>query len=307
MRAGEPGRLRRFPHAGKAEVHDLVGARAAAEVMRDDVRGLQVAMEDPALVRELQRRAERGHHLLHLGHRQRTVVDHSSRRLRPFSSSITRNGRPSAIEVVVEDRDDVRMTELRAGAALAKEPLTRAGIGPEVGPHDLHRDLVAEQRPARTKDRPHAAFGEGGDDLVAAVQHGPDSDHPMILTGLEAGAAPSGGSSGDHNKGNPGGDGNPPEDRRERQGLPFLRFGVDGTQIEHLLALRPTDAAKSECDETDHNQRDSKDSSSFPRVCKSCAQRSNPRMGFGPRPSDLESTAAPDPLSGWWHTRTGDR
>ena len=67
--AGEPGRLRGFPHAREAEVHDLVGARAAPEIVRDDVRGLQVAMENTAFVRELQRRTQRGHHLLHLGHR----------------------------------------------------------------------------------------------------------------------------------------------------------------------------------------------------------------------------------------------
>ena len=97
---------------------------------------------------------------------------------------------PFGIEVVVENRDDVRMTKLRAGAALAEEALTRAGIGPEVGPHDLHGDLVAEQRPARAIDRPHPALGDGGDNLVAAVQDRPDGDHRMILTGLGAGTGP---------------------------------------------------------------------------------------------------------------------
>ena len=52
---------RRLAQVGKAEVDDLVDALARAELVADDVGRLEVAMDDAAVVGELQRGAERRH------------------------------------------------------------------------------------------------------------------------------------------------------------------------------------------------------------------------------------------------------
>ena len=72
VRTGESRGLRRLVK-DQTEIHELVGARAAAEVVRDDVGGLQVAMEDPLIVRELQRPAEGSDDPLDFVERQRAA------------------------------------------------------------------------------------------------------------------------------------------------------------------------------------------------------------------------------------------
>ena len=94
LRAGEPRLVAALPHRRHAEVDDLVDPVAAAEVVRDDVGRLQVAVNDAARMRQRQRRADRRHdplHVLAAGSRPRCAS--SSFRLGPLSSSITRNGR----------------------------------------------------------------------------------------------------------------------------------------------------------------------------------------------------------------------
>ena len=73
------------------------------------------------------------------------------------------------IDVVVEDADDVRMTELGGGAALAQEALTERRVVRRA--QDLDRDVVAEQDAAGTIDGAHAPAGEQLENLVAAVEH----------------------------------------------------------------------------------------------------------------------------------------
>ncbi len=81
------------------------------------------------------------------------------------------------IDVEVEDRDDVRMAQLGAGAALAQEALAphgRIGSGP---PNDLDGDVVAKQRAVREIDLAHPAGGELAPNLVLPVEEGSFGKH----------------------------------------------------------------------------------------------------------------------------------
>ena len=65
----------------------------------------------------------------------------------------------------VDDRDDVRMRELRDGARLAPEPLDVLGVIAVMRVEDFQCDVALEQRVDRAVDRGHAA---GADDLLGA-------------------------------------------------------------------------------------------------------------------------------------------
>ncbi len=168
VRARQP-RLVALPQVRETEVDDLVDALPRRELVRDDVRRLQIAMDDPLIVRELQRGAERRHDRLNVAdahpspHRdfvpdRRTVEQlHDEKRML------------LVVDVEVEDGDDVRVAEPGARAALPEEPLAAllAGV---IAADDLDGDLVAEERPPRAIDRPHAAFREQAQNLVALVE-----------------------------------------------------------------------------------------------------------------------------------------
>jgi len=94
VRAGQP-RLVAGAHVRDAEIHDLVHTLPPPEIVRDDVGGLQVAMDDPLLVRELERGAERREDALHLRRVQRAADRDLLLEAPPFSSSMTRNGSPA--------------------------------------------------------------------------------------------------------------------------------------------------------------------------------------------------------------------
>ena len=59
--ARQPRLVGGFAEVRNAEIDDLVDLVAAGEVVADDVGRLQIAMDDAAAVRELQRVAERRH------------------------------------------------------------------------------------------------------------------------------------------------------------------------------------------------------------------------------------------------------
>ncbi len=180
MRPREPRRIRRL-RPDEAEVHNLVHARAAAKVVRDDVGRLQIAMEDALVVRELQRAAQRPDDRLDLLDRQWAAHDD----FLPQAASVEQlhdQERPSlGVEVVVEDRDDIRMVELCARAALREEALAGHLIAADLGAHDLDRHLVAEQPAPCAEHRAHAPFRQRRDDLVPTIKDGPDSQHPMMM------------------------------------------------------------------------------------------------------------------------------
>ena len=178
MRTRQP-RFLCIAQVGQSEIDDLVDALPGRELVRHDVGRLQIAMHDAEIVRELQRRAERRHDRLHvreahpslggdllldggtveqLHHQKRMVV---------------------VVHVEVEDRDDVRMAQPRAGAAFAEKAIARARSA-VLAADDLDRDFVAKERPPRPIDRAHPTLGQERQDLVTIVEQLAGREHGSI-------------------------------------------------------------------------------------------------------------------------------
>jgi hypothetical protein len=72
----------------------------------------------------------------------------------------------------VVDLDDVWMRQVRGGAGLPAEPVDERVVTGQRGMQDLDGDLAGEDGVASPQDLAHAACGDTGHDLVAAVDRG---------------------------------------------------------------------------------------------------------------------------------------
>ena len=136
----------RVAQVGQAEVHDLVDALAGSELVRDDVGRLQIAVDDAEVVRELERGAERRHDRLHLREAQPPLRRDFVLDRQPVQQLHHQERMVLVVHVEVEDGDDVRMAQARAGAALAKEPIARPG--PPCSPRTI---LIATSSPSSVR------------------------------------------------------------------------------------------------------------------------------------------------------------
>ena len=113
-------------------------------------------MGDAVVVGELHGATHRREHGDRPVGRERAAEGDFLAQARPAQQLHDQERLATGVDVVVEDRDDVRMAEPGAGAALAQEPL--GGLGPEVGRvHRLERHLVAEPDAAGAEHLTHAA------------------------------------------------------------------------------------------------------------------------------------------------------
>ena len=111
------------------------------------------------------------------------IATHALRRHRRLEIDLFAQARPAEqlhhheglvgrVDVEVEDADDVRMAQLRAGAALAQEALARLRRRIRRGLHHLDRDLVAEARSAGRDTPGPCRPRRAGQNLVAIVDLG---------------------------------------------------------------------------------------------------------------------------------------
>ena len=152
-----------------AEVHDL----HRAGVGDHHVRGLDVAVNDARLVREVQRRADLGHdrrgivqahlpgvlddvaqgfavHALHDDVRHRTVL----------VRGLTR----------VVNGDDGGVVQLRGILSLAAEALQEGGVARQIGAHHLYRHIAAQQFIGSGVHVGHATSADLGTEAVSSAQ-----------------------------------------------------------------------------------------------------------------------------------------
>ena len=165
---------------GKAEVDDLVDPLPGRELVRDDVRRLQIAVHDSQIVGELQRRTERRHDLLHLRDRHPAVCGELLFQGLPVEQFHDQERVILVVHVEVENRDDVGMAETGAGAAFAEESIARSGAA-GLRSHDLDRDFVPEQRAPRAIDGAHSSFGQQREDFVTVVEDLAGGEHSGII------------------------------------------------------------------------------------------------------------------------------
>jgi len=158
------GQARIHPRAlGEAEVGHL----RQAPRREQDVRRLDVAVDDPRLVGH----AERGGHLLHHGQR-------ALRRQRPLATQhvrqalavhkLHRDELEAAVLAHGVDLDDVGMDDCGGVACLAGEALDEGGVAREGPRQHLDGDEAVERGLARLVDRPHPPAAQQLDDLELA-------------------------------------------------------------------------------------------------------------------------------------------
>src|SRR5215213_5561847 len=178
--------------AGDAEVGDL----GPVLVVDDDVVGLEVAVDDPAAVRE----ARGAQDLLDQADRPARV----QRRLlgdelleRAATHVLHRDVRRPVPLPAVVDGDDVGVLESRGGGRLAAEALHELAVGREAVVQELQRVVAPELQVLRAVDVGHPARSDAADDPVAAVHDRLGGDRGLphrstsSMTRLAIGAATS--------------------------------------------------------------------------------------------------------------------
>jgi len=146
------------------EVHDL----HRAVVLDEDVRGLDVAVDDARLVRVREARE----HLDDDGHlaleRERRRLAHRLLEILTLQQLHRDEGRAVRVVAEVEDGHHVRVRHLRDGLRLALEALLQLGVVGDLRDHDLEGHVAVEHGVAGQVDLAHGALAEGADDVVLA-------------------------------------------------------------------------------------------------------------------------------------------
>src|SRR5262249_17925393 len=127
VRTGEPLVRIRLADVCEAEVHELVHALSRGEFVSDDVGWLEVPMNDAEAVRKLERCANRRQKRLDFGQRQAPAFRNLLLETAAVEQLHHEERMVLAIHVEIEDRNDVRVAEAGAGAALAHEAFARTG------------------------------------------------------------------------------------------------------------------------------------------------------------------------------------
>jgi hypothetical protein len=159
---GLVGRRQVLDALREAEVHHLhVPVRG-----QHDVGGLQIAMEEPALVRFLQRFGDLAGQSQGLGQPERAVLQAPVERV---AGDVLHDQEDRvALFADLEDLADVRMIERGHRHRFAPQPLPRLHVGGGGGWEQLDRDLTIETGVVGAIDLAHAALTDLGDEAVAA-------------------------------------------------------------------------------------------------------------------------------------------
>jgi hypothetical protein len=144
-------------------------ARTLVRTGEEDVGRLEVAMDDAELVRLAKGPADlrcdaAGAHLVH-------DAAFAERQVERLAFQILHRHEVDVVVglAVVEDRDGVRVRDLRRDARLTEEAAVELGIGVAVvvGIEDLDRAEAPERRLLRSVDLPHSSTSDQRDDLEA--------------------------------------------------------------------------------------------------------------------------------------------
>ena len=167
--------------AGDAEVGDLGGAL----LVDQDVLGLDVAVDDVALVRGAERARDLDRVGDRLGHGQ--PPEPADAVLERLALDVLEDDVRAAVVLAgVDHADDVRVVELGDRPRLAAEALELVGVRAHLAVHQLDRDLALEHRVEGAVDRRHAAVPDlrvepvaAGEERAHVGAHGP----PIVRAG----------------------------------------------------------------------------------------------------------------------------
>jgi hypothetical protein len=178
LRRHERERPEALPHLGErlaahllrqlrdAEVEDLHALVPVGAPLQEHVRRLEIAVDDPDLVRVRQPHP----HLV--DDRVQLVEGDRPRALQPIDQRLAleqlEHEDDAVLRVVldVEHLRDMVAVDRACGARLAAEALHRGGLGLGVGAEELHRDGAARPDVLRSEHLAHPAAADGAGDAV---------------------------------------------------------------------------------------------------------------------------------------------
>ena len=152
-----------------------VGHADAAVARDEDVPGLHVAVDDPLVVGGLQRLRDLGGDARGLPRRERPVPPEERGQVLA-RDQLHDDERTLAGLARVEDLHDRGGRERCSGRGLLAEPHDEVGVAAVLRVHELHGDLAAQHRVARTPDRGHPAVADFG----RPARSQPFSDRPAL-------------------------------------------------------------------------------------------------------------------------------
>ena len=166
-RAEKRARVRHVPRARALGETEVAQVRVPAGLGEQDVRGLEVSMDQRFRVRGVERAADLLGNSQCVSPGQRVAL--ADQALQARAVHVAHREVEDAIDLVrVVDRDHVRVVERRGELGLAQEPGAKAGIVGVRGRDHLQRNAPFEPRVPREEDGSHAALPENGLDRVRA-------------------------------------------------------------------------------------------------------------------------------------------
>ncbi len=150
---------------GQPEVAE-VAVLASGGLGDEHVRGLDVAMDEPLLVRGVERLCDLREEIDRALGLERAVLGHDLGQVRALDVAHREEEQAVLVSRLV-DRDDVRVVERGGDPRLAQEALAEALVLGELGGDDLERDLAAEALLLGAVDRTHPATADERFDSVA--------------------------------------------------------------------------------------------------------------------------------------------
>ena len=161
---------------GQPEVAE-VAVLATAGLRDEDVRGLDVAVDEALLVRGVERLGDLGEELDRALRLERTVLRDELGEVGALDVAHGEEEHAVLLARLV-DGDDVRVVERGGDPRLAQEALAEALVLGELGRDHLERDLAPETLLLGAVDRAHAA---AADERLDVVARGARSDHQFVL------------------------------------------------------------------------------------------------------------------------------
>ena len=167
-----------LPGVGQARARDLVlhepevsqicvvdRLAVGSRPLGQDVGGLDVAVDEAALVRDAQPARDLRDDVGRPSQRQRALLP--DQRLQVGAGDVSHRDVEEAVLLArVVDRDDVRVVDRRRETRLAHEPLAKGVVLRELGAQHLERDLVPEAHVVGPEDDAHAAAPEHSLDAI---------------------------------------------------------------------------------------------------------------------------------------------
>lgn len=179
---------------GQAEVQKA----HAPPAVEKNVGGLDVPVDDPPLVGELERAGDGPRDPQRRGRVQAAALGQEVLQAAPLDVLHDDVAEPSLGADVV-DLDDVGMDELRGHAGFAEEALEGVRAGVFAGQEGLDGHRAAQVGLVGFVDLPHAPLPQGGQDLVFPQRLGDGGHSPIIIAPRRGAASRTGDAAGPYN------------------------------------------------------------------------------------------------------------